>query len=252
MKIKKVIIVLAGFLALLIVAGLVVPSFIDWNRYKSEIATQVSAATGRELVIGGTLDVSFLPQPTLIAEDLRLSNMPGAAVADMVALGGLRVRLALWPLLAGKIEIASLALVRPTVELELLSDGRPNWEFEPSRPAGEAPSAAVHLPTSNRHGGAFKIGRLKIEDGTIVYRDSRTGNLERVDDIDAEIILESPKGPVEAVGSAAPRGVPMRFEFKAGAFGESKPVPLSLALDFDGGAARLDVRGTLSKPDKDG
>ena len=252
MKVKKTVLALAGVLALLIVAGLVVPSFIDWNRYKSEIAAQVSAATGRELVIDGTLDVSFLPQPTLIAEDLRLSNMPGAAVADMVILGGLRVRLALWPLLAGKVEIASLTLIRPMVELELLSDGRPNWEFEPLRPAGEAQSAAAHVPASGRHGGAFKIGWLKIEDGTIVYRDSRTGDLERVDDIDAEIVLESAKGPVAAVGSAAPRGVPMRFEFKAGAFGESKPVPLSLVLDFDGGAARLDVRGELSKPDKDG
>ena len=136
MKVKKTVLALAGVLALLIVAGLVVPSFIDWNRYKSEIAAQVSAATGRELVIDGTLDVSFLPQPTLIAEDLRLSNMPGAAVADMVILGGLRVRLALWPLLAGKVEIASLTLIRPMVELELLSDDRPNWEFEPLRPAG--------------------------------------------------------------------------------------------------------------------
>ena len=123
---KKILYGLVALIGLVLVLALVGPNFVDWSRYKGEIELKTQEITGRDLVIGGSISVSILPQPTLVAEDIRFANIKGAAVADMVTLKSLRVRLALLPLLTGKIRVDNITLVRPVVELETLADGRVN------------------------------------------------------------------------------------------------------------------------------
>ncbi len=243
---KKVAIGVAGVALVLVAAGLLGPRFVNWNAYKDDIAEQVLAATGRQLEIAGSIEVSFLP-PSATVEGIQLSNMNGAAVAHMATLERARVSLAFLPLLTGKIEVASLTLVGPVVELETLADGRTNWTFDPQAVAKPGAADTPTAPPTPRRREAFSIGQLVIEDGTIVYRDSRTGALERVDALDAELTLASAEGPVSAKGSAAPRGVPMRFDVSVGAFGGEAPVPIALSLDVDGGAGRLEIKGEATK-----
>ena len=59
---------LTGLVTLIVVilaAVLILPSFVDWNEYKGDIAVQVKAATGRDIFIGGDLKLALLPTPTL-------------------------------------------------------------------------------------------------------------------------------------------------------------------------------------------
>ncbi len=57
-------------------AALIVPSFINWNDYKDEIAAAgVSKLTGRTLVIGGDIGLTLLPALGVVAEDVRLANI---------------------------------------------------------------------------------------------------------------------------------------------------------------------------------
>ena len=75
---------LIGFLAvLLLVVGavLVIPSLIDWNSYKVDIAERISAATGRAVTLDGDIDLALLPRPTLSVAGARLAGLPGAAEA---------------------------------------------------------------------------------------------------------------------------------------------------------------------------
>ena len=58
---RKLLYGLIGIVVVAVLAALVVPSFIDWNSYKSQFAEKVRDATGRELVINGDLDLSLLP-----------------------------------------------------------------------------------------------------------------------------------------------------------------------------------------------
>ena len=73
-----------GLVVVLVAAVLVVPSFIDWNQYKDEIARRAELLTGRELVIGGNVEIALLPAPALVARDVRLANIEGGTAADMV------------------------------------------------------------------------------------------------------------------------------------------------------------------------
>ena len=45
----------------------------------------------------------------------------------MVRLKSLEVRIRFLPLLKGNIEVESVTLVEPVIELEVLADGRANW-----------------------------------------------------------------------------------------------------------------------------
>ena len=89
-----------GVLVFLIVgAAIVVPSFIDWNRYKGEIKQQVIQATGRNLTIVGDLDLTILPAPRLRVKDVRFANVKGGSLPEMVKLEALDIQVRVLPLL---------------------------------------------------------------------------------------------------------------------------------------------------------
>ena len=58
---RKFIIGVGAFLALLVATALIGPNLVDWNAYKGDIVAQAKAATGRDLTIDGDIDFSVLP-----------------------------------------------------------------------------------------------------------------------------------------------------------------------------------------------
>src|SRR5262245_24260241 len=187
-------ILLYGVLALIVLAvggALVAPSLIDWNPFKRDLALEVKAATGREVDIAGNLDLALLPSPHLVADGVRLANAPGAAVPDMARIKSLRVDLRFWPLLAGRLEVETLRLVKPIIELERLAAGRVNWDFSPPPATGR--------PTRET-GMALDIGRLIVEGGTVTWRDTGAKQLERAEKVNAEVTAASLSGPYRVTG----------------------------------------------------
>ncbi|MFO0996485.1 MAG: AsmA family protein [Alphaproteobacteria bacterium] len=249
---KKSFYAVAAVVVLVIGAALLAPSFIDRAYYVSEVQTRVKAMTGRDLTIAGKVDLSILPQPTVLVEDLRLSNAEGAAVPDMVTLKSLRLRVAILPLLAGRLEIASLSLNRPVVELETLANGQSNWRFAALTETDAAAPGKDEAAGETRGRGLIKLDRLTITDGVIVYRDSQSGLLERVNDLDAEVSIHSSKGPILATGSALPRGVPTRFDVSIGEIEPQKPVTIGATLAIEPGTSRLEFKGEASQAEAGG
>jgi len=150
--VRKVAIGLAALLAVLVIAAFALPRFIDWNRYKGEIEARVWAATGQRLTIAGDIDLALLPRPALSVGGLSLANVKGASAERMFALEGLTVNARLAPLLFGRLEVESVALLRPTVEIERLADGRLNWALAADASPGQsgggqpAPTPATSSP----------------------------------------------------------------------------------------------------------
>ena len=150
--VKKLLFGLVGVFVLLVAAVLVAPGFVDWNQYKDDIAAQVKSATGRDLSIKGDVRLAILPSPRLSASEVSFANMPGAAAPNMARLKSIEVRVALGPLFAGTVEVETIKLVEPVIELETLANGRKNWEFGeggaspstvPPKPAGKEPPPAA-------------------------------------------------------------------------------------------------------------
>jgi uncharacterized protein involved in outer membrane biogenesis len=220
-RVKKLLIGILAVLLLVVGAILVIPSLIDWNTYKAEIAERIGAATGRAVTLEGNIDLALLPRPTLSVSGARLANLPDASEPDMVRLRKLDVRVALMPLLRGRIQVQSVALIEPVIALEVLSDGRRNWDFAP------APNAAT---PANRLAEAVQLDQLTIQNGTIIYGDATAGIRERVESVDAQVVAGSLVGPFQIQGAVLARGVPLAVELTAGRIGEGGALPVRIAL----------------------
>ena len=257
---------LGGLVAVVIGIALLVPQFLDFNQYKPEIAAQVKAATGRDLTIDGDISLTILPSVALVVADVRLANAPGGVADDMARVREAQVDVALLPLLRGRYEVSRVRLVEPEIALEVLPDGRANWEFtapaDPAPPMGETPgektgetpgetSEPAEPPEPPVTGGdesplSVSVENFEIENGSIIYRDLPAGTDERIDRLDATIRLASLDGPVDSRGRLTVRGVATGFEFSLGNIRERTLVPIRLRLFDEDGGFKSELRGHVS------
>ncbi len=234
---KKALIIAGGVIAVLVVAALVIPSFLNWNQYKVQIENAIEAATGRDVSIDGDIALTILPAPAFSVEKLSLANAPGGKVAHMVTLDALNVRIHLLPLLRGNVDVDKIVLVAPRINLEVLSDGRRNWDF-----AGEEKGS------TKKEGGGIaadvRVNQFVIEDGEVIYRDDTTGTLEKIESLNAVISAETLDGPYKVKGDLVARATPLAFALSVGKTGNGK-IPVSLDATFSGGSADAAFRGLV-------
>jgi len=239
---KTALAILFGLIITAVSAALILPSFIDWNQYKSDITAQARKATGRELTIAGDISLTVLPAPALKVANVELANVVGSALPTMVSLKELQVEVALWPLLSGEMQVQSVRLIDPVISLEVDAQGRANWIFD----TGEAGSDAA----ASGDGGpaAFSLDSLMIENGILTFVDASSGLSERIDGLTAEVSAKSLQGPFVATGQVTTHGLALGFEGSLGRLQSGQPLGLSLNLDIGRQAGTASIKGTLSQP----
>ena len=89
---KKLLISAATIAIIFVATVLILPTFINWNQYRGEIASQVRKALGRELNIKGDIKLTILPSPALAISGIHLANVEGTSTADIVTLKSLEVK----------------------------------------------------------------------------------------------------------------------------------------------------------------
>jgi uncharacterized protein involved in outer membrane biogenesis len=236
---RKWLLIAAGaVVGLLIVVALALPSIVDLNARKPEIIAAVKKVTGRDLVLEGPIALSVLPRPTVTLSGVKFFNAPGSKNPNMVEVRTVTVRPSLGALLVGDIAVDEVTLVEPKIVLEINADGKPNWEFTPSvaeaKPA--APKPASPTPLS--------LGRLTIEDGTLIFSDSKAGLSIVAEKANFSASVRSNDGPYSVAGSATINGAPLKLDLSVGAKGASgHSVDLSLAA----GDGKLAFKGNLSE-----
>jgi uncharacterized protein involved in outer membrane biogenesis len=239
--VKKLLIGALAFLLAAVGAVLVVPSFVDWNRYKNEIAGRIGAATGRSVTLEGDIDLALLPRPTLRVSGARLASLPGAVEPDMVRLKQLDVRVSLMPLLSGTVQVESVTLVEPVIVLEVMPDGRRNWNFPGGSGEGRGrPFGERRLLDS------VSLDQLSIDNGTVIYRNAFTGSVERFEAVDAAVVAGSLVGPFQIQSTFTARGVPLAAELSAGRIGEGGAMPLRAALRLPSAEGTLRFAGIVT------
>lgn len=257
---KKLLIGLAVVIVLIIAAALIVPLFIPIDTYKTQVIALVKAQTGRDLRIAGPVSFSLLPSIALEANDVSLSNPPGASSPNMMQLKTLDVKLSLFPLLHGAIAIDQFKLVEPAIALEVDKQGRPNWVFGAPAQSPQAP-ATPSAPSASGGSGipAVSLGDVSIVSGQASYLDQRSGEKRLLGDINMQLSLPDLAGPFNAKGSATWNGEKVALTLavaRPGALqsGGSSAVTLGLAatpinFDFQGdatGAALAKLTGTAN------
>ncbi len=234
---KRLLIGAGTVVGLLIVAALVLPSLIDLNTRKAEIAAAVKKVTGRDLVIDGPIAFSILPEPRVTLSGVKFFNVPGSKNPNMVEVKSVTVTPSILALLGGNLEPNEVTLVEPKIVLEINAEGKPNWEFTPSvaeaRPA--APKPASPRPLS--------LGRLTINNGTLIFSDSKAGLSIVAEKANFSASVRSLDGPYSLAGSATINGAPLRLDLSVGAKGADGHA-VDLALEAGG---KLTFKGKLSE-----
>ncbi len=227
---KKPIILLLVLLVLTLAAVLIGPAFVNWDRYKDQVTARIGSATGLQVAIDGDMDLALLPRPIFKASGVRIGELSSMVGPDMARVDALEVQVALMPLLSGDVQVQQVALLKPQLTLETLPEGGTNWSF----------GAGGAMPNSVR------LERVNIEDGVLVWRDGFSGREERLEDIDVSLSAASLRGPMQMVGSASLRGLPLTIDLSTSRVTAAGALPLGLSLELEGVEGNLRLAGIAS------
>jgi AsmA protein len=237
---------LAAASALLI--GLAV--FVPAAAVRNAVSKEIHAVTGLDPALHGQVSVSLFPAAKVIFHDVRLgddgSGEPAVVADEMIA------HLHYFPLLAGRVEIADITLLRPTITVTLQSSGTSNW-------SGLLDSLAHALaPDRNRTDSFSEIG---IRDGVVIVHNRSAGKSVdgRLDSVDFQLAWPSISRSFGANGRFVWHDEPIDAsltlsDFLAALTGDRTGVKLRLSgapikIAFDGSASyqpTLKMEGTLN------
>jgi AsmA protein len=158
-------VILLVVLGVLLLIALVVPYFLNVDRYRDTIASAIAKQTGRQVTLG-KIRARFLPEIGFVVGGFHLSNPEGFPAGDLVSAEQIRGNMALGPLLHGTIHLNSFELVRPKVTLLTDSRGRDNYTF----PA--APKAASAKQEESSSGFSLdQIDRINLSGAELMQGD---------------------------------------------------------------------------------
>ncbi|MGQ0531733.1 MAG: AsmA family protein [Caulobacteraceae bacterium] len=135
-------------------------TFADWNALRGPIARMASAATGREIVIRGDLDVHpWSWTPEIRVRDLHIGNPPRYRERGEFAVVNEAEAAVRWlPLFAGRFDFVRLDLNGADVSLYRSAEGVSNWS--PSDPSVRG--KPFNLPAIREF--SLNEGRMRLED----------------------------------------------------------------------------------------
>jgi AsmA protein len=245
---RKIAIIVGIVVAVIVIAvGVLFASF-NPNDYRGTIQTKLEQQLDRKVGLGdmslGLFPLRFKVANLSIAEDPKFnSNSPFIQTQE------LSVSVKLLPLLSKSVEVDSLTLERPSVEL--IKNAQGVWNFaslgqqaSPTAPAPAAaakpsPAPATSAPSSSASSEQqFSLGELAIKDGQIAITDLQDRRPRTVyDHIDLKLMDFAPTTPFSVEASvhlpgAGSQGVGLKG--KGGPLSHDNPAttPFKGALDL--------------------
>ena len=244
---KRLAIAVAAVIAAAFVTLIALSFLIPAAAVRDAVKSEIHAVTGLDPMLGDDVSLSLFPSGTVRFRNVLLGDdrtgEPGVTVDELTA------RLRYFPLLAGRIEIADVTLVRPVINVTFSAAGQSNW-------SGLIVSLARALqPNPDRTASFSEIG---IQDGTVVVHDAGRGATERLENVEFQVAWPSISKSFGANGHFAWHHEPVEASFtlsdflaaltgnRSGVKVRLTSAPLNLA--FDGAASdqpTLKIEGTL-------
>src|SRR5271165_6061943 len=156
---------------LVVVLGLLLlPPFVNVNRYRKRVTDDLSRALGRSVTVSN-IELKLLPRPGLVLSNFVVAEDPGYGAEPMLRAATVTAYIRLTSLWRGRLEIGTLDLDNPSLNLVRRSDGHWNLEELVERTAQVAsaptaktrPEARPRFPYVEASAGRinFKLGQVK-------------------------------------------------------------------------------------------
>ncbi len=175
--VKKLSSIVASIIIILAIGGYIFVRNFDLNRYKPYIEDIVFNATGRTLNMGGDAHLAISLVPTVIINDVSLSNASWAQNPNMAEMNKLEIKFAIMPLLKKQIVIDKLILHGTKVYLEKSETGEKNWLFDiKAQKTNKVKSVSSDVKTATEAtvGTVLIAHNVIISDGILNYYDAKT------------------------------------------------------------------------------
>ncbi len=248
-KLKRIVTGVVAVLVAIMVAGYVILSTMDFEDLRDTIQAEARAATGRDLIIAGPINLEISLTPAIQLEQVTFANAEWGSRPEMVTLDRFEVEVALIPLFSGDIEVRRLVIVRPDILLETDSEGRGNWSLEGIEEAAEEADEPAE-PGEEEKGvaGLPILHQVIIEDGLLTYRDGQTGEEMRVALTSFEGRAEGPTQPLSLELEGAYNDAPFKLSGTLGAFAKLAEGPFPVELTAEAGGATVEINGVIAQP----
>jgi hypothetical protein len=244
---RKVVAVIGVIILVLVVAVLIFAATFDVNKYRGTIQSELQNKLGRQMTLGemklNLFPLSFAVHNLAIADDPHFS-----ADSPFVKTQELDVSVKLIPLLHKQVEINSLTLKEPSVNL--IKNQAGVWNFaslghpeqsqtqEPSqrsasnqKPAPNQPAPTKPSPTPGTQqpspGQQISLGSLTIDDGQLSFLDQQKSKTPTIyDHIDIKLENFTPDQPfrLDAAARMAGKGTQeLRLQGQGGPLQQQNP-----------------------------
>jgi AsmA protein len=153
-----------------VLLALFLPPFVNVNRYRSRVASSISNALGRQVTVSN-IELELLPRPGMVLSTFVVADDPSYGPEPMLRAEAVTAYLRLSSLWRGRLEIGTLALDNPSLNLVRRADG--HWNLEElvqrtsqvsSAPTAKArPESRPRFPYVEAKAGRinFKLGQVK-------------------------------------------------------------------------------------------
>ena len=230
---------LSAAILLVASAGAYVALF-DVNQYKGDLVALVEASTGRAFSIRGDIRLKLSLVPTVAVDDVTFGNAAWAAHEQMMSVEHIEARLALIPLLRGKLALKRLTFVGGRISIETNAKGLGNWVLDLDA-ADDVSSLSSNFPR-------FDLHEIEIRRTVVEYR--APGAAMQEISIDALTLRSEGFGqPLVLEAKAVANEVPIALHGRVSAVRRlvaNEPYALDLTAKF--GAIEISLKGEIRKP----
>jgi len=234
---KKVLLIIAAVIVVLAVIVLALPFFIDVNRFKPTLETDLSGALGRKVEIGN-IQLSILSGGVAV-NDVSIADDPAFSQEPFLTAKQLTAGVALVPLIfSRKLAVGSFTVTEPQITLLHSASGK--WNYS-SLGGGGSKAPASSQSTSGESGsgaGGFSVGNVKISNGTMIVGSAGAhGKTQRYENVDLEAsdISYTSQFPFQ-LSVKTPGGGSIKLNGKAGPVNatDSSLTPFDATLEVKG------------------
>ena len=154
----------------IVLLAVLAPPFVNVNRYRNRVAEAIGRALGREVTVS-RIALKLLPRPGIVLSNFVVAENPSYGAEPMLRSDTVTAFLRLTSLWRGRLEIGTLDLDSPSLNLVRRSDGHWNVEglverasqVSPAPTTKTRPEARPRFPYVEASSGRinFKIGQVK-------------------------------------------------------------------------------------------
>lgn len=170
-----------------------VPYVIDWNGYRGVFEEEASRMLGRDVRVGGKVDVRLLPVPYVSFGKLRIADAVNETGEPLFRADSFTLWLSVPPLLRGVLEARAVELKQPELHLVVDPEKGGNWA---SIGAAAGAGSLPFLPQ------AVALQSVKVTGGRIVVTRADNSPLAELTAIYGELEAEALEGPFRFKGNA--------------------------------------------------